>query len=52
MKFQATIEPRGVFEDNNSASFKVVFEASCFQDAERYLDGTYGRNKWIWLREI
>lgn len=52
MQFQAKIEPRGVNEDNGSVSFKVVFNAPCYQDAERYLDGTYGKNKWSWLREV
>jgi hypothetical protein len=46
MRFEAEILPKGLREDNGSVSFKVKFEADCYQDAERYLNGTYGRDKW------
>ena len=52
MKFKARIMPRGLNEDNGSAYFYVTFEQPCYQDAERYLDGTYGCNKWDNLRDI
>jgi hypothetical protein len=46
MKFNARIMPKGLNEDNSSVYFYIDFDAPCYQDAERYLNGTYGHNKW------